>query len=378
MSSHRLHGRALVEGALRPATLTVRDGRLASVELGEHRPAGAEAVSGTMLPAFVDLHVHGGAGADFMDASVEAVRAVTSFHARHGTGALAATTLSASSPEVTAALQAIAASRRQGRAGAEIVGVHLEGPYLSPRRCGAHDPSALRAPDSEELRSWLREIEGLPAVVTLAPELPGALEMISELHQRVIFAIGHTEATFEEAAEGLARGARHFTHLFNAMAPLHHRRPGAAGAALASPSATAELIADGMHLHPALLGLAARALGGRAVLVTDAIRACGMPEGSYALHRHEVTVAGGAARLADGTLAGSVLTMAAAVRNGVRHTGLPLEQIAPMASEIPARLLGLSRKGRLAAGFDADLVVLGDPSLEVERVFLGGEELVAG
>jgi N-acetylglucosamine-6-phosphate deacetylase len=375
VKTRRLHGLALVDGALQRATLTIRGRRLEEVARCERPSGGAEPISGLILPGFVDLHVHGGAGADFMDASPEAVRAVTTFHARHGTVALAATTLSAPSSEVDAAIRAVATAHRNGRAGARLVGIHLEGPYLNPSRCGAHDPSALRPPDAEELASWLGEAGDLPVMMTLAPELPGALDLISAFRRQAIFALGHSEASFEQASEALAHGARHATHLFNAMAPLHHRCPGLPGAVFASSSATAELIADGVHLHPAVVALAARALPGRAVLVTDAMRACGMPEGVFSLHRHRVTVFEGAARLADGTLAGSMLTMARALRNAVQQAGLPLEQAAEMASGTPARILGLTRSGRIAPGCDADLVVLREGSLELERVILSGEEL---
>ena len=212
-------------------------------------------------------------------------------------------------------------------------------------------------------------------LMTIAPEIEGARDLIECYRSEITFSIGHTAAGYDDAVAALAWGASHFTHLFNAMTGLHHRDPGVAGAALTSASATAELIADGIHVHPAILRLATQALPHRIALITDAIRACGLADGTYKLYRHDVTVGGGAARLRDGTLAGSLLTMERAVQNMVEQAGLPLETVLPLATEIPARILGVAdRKGRLADGYDADVVVL-SPELAVERVWVGGREL---
>ena len=373
----RIHGRVFLEGALVEANLTLESGVLTTIDPGPPR-RGAEPMGGVILPGFVDLHVHGAAGADFMDGTVEAAAAVAAAHARSGTTALAATTLSGSRQAIAAAVRAAATLARDRSAarpaGAEIVAIHLEGPYLAPARAGAQDPESIRRPDPAEVEEWLAAAGDLPVLMTVAPERPGVPELIDRFHQRVRFAIGHTDATFEQAMDALARGASHFTHLFNAMPPLHHRQPGPVGAAFASARATAELIADTVHVHPALLGMAARSLGRRLCLITDAIRACGMPDGTYALYHHPVTVADGEARLADGTLAGSLLTMMAAVRNMVLRAGMPLEAVVPLATEVPARVLGLECKGRIAPGADADLVVVSE-RLEVAKVFVAGEEL---
>jgi N-acetylglucosamine-6-phosphate deacetylase len=378
-----LYGRGLLEGEVQEGTaVTVRDGRIEAVARLPRPPAGAEVLDGILAPGFVDLHVHGGGGADFMDAEPEAVGAVAAFHLRHGTVALAATTLSASREAVGRCVAAVARAWRREREGdpgpprARIVALHLEGPYLNPRRAGAQDPEAIRPADPAELAGWLDLAAGLPVTMTVAPEAPGVADLIPRFRGRTRFAIGHTEATFEQARSALDLGARHFTHLFNAMPPLDHHRPGPVGAALASGDATAELIADGVHVHPALLALAFRALPGRAALVTDAMRAAGMPEGVHALGRLQVTVAAGAARLADGTLAGSLLTMDRAVANLVERAGLPLAAALTAAAEVPARVLDLPL-GRLAPGCPADLVELGD-DLAVRRVLLGGEEVAAG
>ncbi|HKO58277.1 MAG TPA: amidohydrolase family protein, partial [Thermoanaerobaculia bacterium] len=193
---------------------------------------------------------------------------------------------------------------------------------------------------------------------------------------RITFSIGHTAADYGDAVAALEWGASHFTHLFNAMSGLHHREPGVVGAALVSADATAELIADGIHVHPAVLRIAARAMPHRVALVTDAMRACGLPDGQYKLYGYDVTVADGAARLANGTLAGSVLTMSGAVRNMVELAGMPIESVIPLATEVPARILGVAdRKGKLESGYDADVVLLNE-KLGIDRVFARGEELM--
>jgi N-acetylglucosamine-6-phosphate deacetylase len=370
-----LHGRAFVDGAVREGvTVTVDGERIGAVRVGRTPPAGARWVGGILVPGFVDLHVHGGAGADFMDGSEEAVRRVCAFHARHGTVALAATTLSAPRAQVTAAVAAVAAVARSPRAAeARVAGIHLEGPYLNPAKAGAQDPGALRAADAAEVEEWLAAAGGLPVTMTVAPEVPGVLELIAAFAGRLTFSIGHTEASAEVAQRALALGARRFTHLWNAMPPLHHRQPGVVGAALASPDATLELIADGRHVDPLLLAACARLAPTRTALVTDAMRAAGMPDGRYALAALEVEVRDGCARLAGGALAGSLLTMDAAASTMVRKAGLPLELVLPLASEVPARALGLSEAGILAPGAAADLVEL-DDQLRASRAWVAGNE----
>jgi N-acetylglucosamine-6-phosphate deacetylase len=379
MSVVRLYGRAFLGGAIEPGALvTIRDGALA-VEPAARPPARAERVAGIIVPGFLDLHVHGGDGADFMDADERANGRIVRFHARHGTTAVAATTLSASPGDLAAAVAAIARSARvptEGQTeGAEICAIHLEGPYISRERAGAQDPASIRPPDLEEVAALLAHAPRMKWRMTVAPEVAGVCALVERYREQITFAIGHTAADYAQAVAALTWGASHFTHLFNAMSGLHHREPGVAGAALTAASATAELIADGLHVHPAVLRLAAQAMPRRIALVTDAMRACGLGDGSYRLYRHEVTVGGGAARLPDGTLAGSLLTMDRAVRNMVELAGLPLAAVLPLATEVPARVLGVAdRKGKLAGGYDADVVVL-SPRLAVERVFVRGREV---
>ena len=369
-----LYGRTFVDGAIRDDILvSFEDGVLVDVDQTTRVPAGVDRFGGILTPGFIDIHVHGGDGADFMDAHDEATARILAFHARHGTTALAATTLSASRGDLQNAVEAIA--RIVPAAGAEVVAIHLEGPYINPDRAGAQDRDSIRAADIHELAALIAEAPRMRWMVTVAPEVEGARGLIEHFRDRVLFSMGHTAADHALAVAALEWGAAHFTHLYNAMTGLHHRDPGVVGAALTSVDATAELIADGVHVHPAALRIAVTAMPHRIALVTDAMRACGLAEGSYKLYDYDVTVADGTARLADGTLAGSVLTMGDAVKNMIELAGLPVETVLPLATEVPARIAAVSdRKGRIEMRYDADMVMLNE-KFEIERVWARGEEV---
>lgn len=373
--SFQLYGRAFTGGEFRDGTLvTVEGQQIIDVRESLHAPPNCDVVRGVIVPGFIDVHVHGGEGADFMDGSEEAAARVTEFHARNGTTTLAATTLSGSHEDLHRAVGAIARASREPR-GAEIAAIHLEGPYINPRRAGAQDAASIRPADIHEIATLIEQAPELRWIITVAPELDGARGLIEHFRDRVLFSIGHTAADFGEAVNALEWGAHHFTHLFNAMTGLNHREPGVVGAALVSTTTTAELIADGIHVHPAVLRLAVLALPHRIALITDAVRACGMPEGMYKLYGYDIAVAQGAARLANGTLAGSTLTMQRAVQNMVELAGLPLEMVIPLATEVPARIIGArERKGKIHAGYDADLVVLSE-KFEVQRVIARGKDV---
>jgi N-acetylglucosamine-6-phosphate deacetylase len=375
MTDRTIFGRAFVGGELREGTLIkIDDGRITDIRDAAHPPAGSDVAEGVIVPGFIDVHVHGGEGADFMDARHDAVSRVRRFHATEGTTAMAATTLSASRQHLQDAVMTIARASRLAD-GADICGVHLEGPYISVARAGAQDIASIRPAEILELAALLAEGPHLRWMMTVAPEIEGARALIEHFRDRILFSIGHTAADYADCVAALTWGASHFTHLFNAMTGLEHRRPGAVGAALTSVDATAELIADGIHVHPAVLRIAALAMPHRIALITDAVRACGMPDGKYKLYDHEITVADGAARLVDGTLAGSVLTMRRAVQNMVELAGLPLELVIPLATEVPARILNVAdRKGKLAPGYDADIVVLTD-RFEIAATYLRGERV---
>lgn len=328
-----------------------------------------------VLPGFIDSHVHGGGGGDTMDGP-DGVRTLARFHLAHGTTTLFPTTITNPWPRVLEALRGVREVIEGGDAELpSIPGAHLEGPFLSPDRLGAQPPHTV-VPDEARVREVVAL--GVVRLLTLAPEIPHARAAAKAFARSgVRVSVGHTTASYEAVAD-LARAVREaggvlgFTHLYNAMTPLGSREPGVVGAALADPDAYAELIFDLHHVHPAAF-LAAAAAKARLHLVTDAIRACGMPEGETELGGQTVTVRGGAARLANGSLAGSVLTLDVALRNAVT-AGVPLERASRMSSAVPAAYLGLRDRGALAPGLRADLVVL-DGALEVQQVVVGGRRV---
>jgi N-acetylglucosamine-6-phosphate deacetylase len=321
-----------------------------------------------LLPGFVDLHVHGGGGADVMEGGA-AIDTVARTHVRHGTTALLATTMTAPLHEIEAALRALAPSCRERTAGAaRVLGVHLEGPYISPDKLGAQ-PAFAALPSADQILA-LHAIAPL-RVVTLAPELAGALEAITRLVAAGLrVQLGHSAGRYEDACAALACGASGFTHLFNAMSPLQSRAPGLVGAALAH-AAQAELIPDLLHVHAGAIHAALRAIPSL-YCVTDSTAAASMPDGDYTLGRQRVTRCLGGVRLADGTLAGSTLTMDQALRNLVGPLGLPLRAAAQRVATHAARYLGLADRGALAPGAWADVVVM-DAALQVQQVIVEGE-----
>lgn len=340
-----------------------------------------------LAPGYVDVHVHGGAGAqvngDSQDEVEEAVATIAGFHALHGTTSLVATTVSDSPGRLAASVRGVARAARAGagsRAAARVLGCHLEGPFVAPGRSGAQDPSRVRPPDRNELNRLLELGEGTIRMVTLAPELPGADELIADcLAAGAVVALGHTDVDYDGARRAFDAGASHVTHLWNAMPPLRHRAPGLPAAALLHERVTVEIVCDLHHVHPAVVALTAQAAPGRVALVTDAISAAGAGPGRYRLGNAPVDVAGTVATLADragaGVLAGSVLTMGQAVRNAVDEVGLPPAQVLAAASAVPVRALGAgapSGAGILAAGAPADVVVL-EPTLSVAATLVGGK-----
>jgi N-acetylglucosamine-6-phosphate deacetylase len=312
-----------------------------------------------LIPGRIDLHIHGAQGADVMDATPAALTQICQALAAEGVTGFLATTMTDSPENITRALRNLAQCHRT-----EILGVHLEGPFIAPQQIGAHRSEYLLPPDPHWLARWQKDSGGKIRWVTLAPELPGAIDFIRYLcEQGMIAAIGHTQADFAVTESAIAAGASHITHLFNAMRAFHHREPGCVGAALLDARVSAEVIADGHHCHPAALNLALR-LKGRdgLVLVTDAMRAkCCEQRDSFDLGGQAVTVQAGAARLKNGTLAGSVLTMTQAAKNMQHFTGCSLSDLIAFTSLNPARLLHREdKKGSIAVGKDADLVVLNE------------------
>lgn len=364
------------DGVLDDGWVRIADGVLAEVdrgEIGRGDPPGSalDLGGGWLVPGFVDLHCHGGGGASYSSADPEQLRRSLATHREHGTTTSLASLVSAPVAELEEQIAALAALVDDGA----LAGVHLEGPFLSSARCGAHDPSVLRAPDSATVERLLSAGRGAVSMVTLAPELANSLDAIRQLDERgVIAAVGHTDGTWEQARAAIDAGATVATHLFNGMRPLHHREPGAVAALLEDERVAVELICDLVHLHPAVAALAAQRAGpDRTVLVTDAISATAAADGEYRLGDLAVTVRGGVPRLADGSLAGSTLTMDDAFRNLVRGCGLDVERAVAATSTGPARLLGLAdRVGAVREGLAADLVVL-DAQLRLRGVLKHGQ-----
>ena len=368
----RIEGQVLTpQGFLAGELQMSQDGRIARVAGTPVAEENArQSNSPIILPGFIDLHVHGGGGHDIMDGG-DATAQVARLHACHGTTAIAATTMTAPAADLEAAFRGVAPYvRGRPAGGASVLGVHLEGPYINRERLGAQ-PDHTRPMAIEELR-FLHGIAPI-RLITLAPELPANRQAIRALREEgIVVQLGHTQATYEEAEEALGLGASGFTHLFNAMPGLHHRRPGVVGAALAKAE-YAEIIPDLLHVHPGAILAALRAIP-RLYCVTDSTAAAGMADGEYRLGSQTVTKCLGGVRLADGTLAGSALTMDEALRNLVDTLGLGLAAASRCLSTNAADHLGLTDRGRLVEGARADAVVL-DRDLAVRGVLIEGEWL---
>lgn len=337
----------------------------------------------TIVPGFVDVHIHGAGGHDVMEGEERALERITSAAARHGTTSIVATTVTAPLENTCRSIEGIAQyirihenAEENGQLAAEVLGIHLEGPFINPARRGVHPADAIMRPSTEILDKLLKAGDGLVKILTLAPELPGAMELIeSAVGAGVVAAMGHTDADYEQARAAIRAGARHAVHTYNAMRPFSHRDPGILGAIMTDPEVTAEVIADGVHVAVAAIQVLIGAKGFDSVLlVSDGIAATGMRDGSYRLGNFEVSVKDGVARNAEGKLAGSTLTLDRALRNVVA-LGAPLIEAVRMATLHPARRLGLGgKKGVIAPGADADLVAL-TPDLRVAGVMTRGAGL---
>ncbi|AIW41364.1 N-acetylglucosamine-6-phosphate deacetylase [Paenibacillus polymyxa CR1] len=330
---------------------------------------------GYLLPGFIDIHVHGGNGEDFMDSSPRVLDTITSFHGSQGTTAMLATTMTAPKEQIDRVLSEVHAYMALPMPYAQLEGVHLEGPFISPNWPGAQNPEHIVPPNLSWVAEWEQRYPGLVRQLTLAPEREGALELIAWLRSHgITAALGHTDATYEEVEQAATAGLNHAVHAFNAMTPLHHRKPGAAGAVLADPRIEAEIIADGIHVHPAAISLLARLKQDHnLILITDAMSATGLEDGHYTLGDLPVIVQGGVARLEDGvTLAGSTLTMIEGFRYLVQHVGISIPAASQMASLNPARSLHIAdRTGSLEAGKQADILLL-DGDLKLQGVWIKG------
>jgi N-acetylglucosamine-6-phosphate deacetylase len=366
--------------------MLVEEGRVLEISARRSRPfpAGVSVSDfgdNLLAPGYIDLHIHGSAGYDVMDDTAEALPAIEQLLARHGVTSYFPTTVTAPMETMLRALERLAnaiekreSANPESKSWARPLGIHLEGPFISHARRGVHPQENLLAPTLTLFERLWQAARGRIHMMTIAPELEGALEVIAEAARRgVAVSMGHSDAGFAAADRAIAAGARHATHTFNAMRPLDHRSPGILGAVLTDRRVSADIIADGVHLDRAIVKLFAQAKGPeQTVLITDAISATGMPDGRYRLGSFEVDVRDGKC-MSNGKLAGSVLTMDRAVRNLARFAEWDLPQAVAAASRNPARVARIANKGILTAGAEADFVVL-NPAGEVLQTFIGGAE----
>jgi N-acetylglucosamine-6-phosphate deacetylase len=367
------------------AGILVHDGVIEAVGPREDMrlPAGAAEISAsgqTAIPGFIDVHIHGAGGHDVMEGNEQAMSTVARTLARHGTTSFLATTVTASPDDTLRGVEGIARYITQQfealQPRAEVLGVHYEGPFISKVRRGVHPAEWVQLPSADLLQRFLQAAAGNARILTIAPELLGAAPCIRAARDAgVVVAMGHTDATYEQARAGIALGVRHAVHVYNAMRPFSHRDSGVIGAVLTSPEVTAELIADGVHVEEAAMRILLQAKGaGRVILISDGLSATGMPDGKYMLGKFEVTVSGGVCRNSEGKLAGSTLTLDRALRTVV-GLGIPLQDAVRMLTTNPAKLLGIEfKKGTLRTGADADIVLL-DENLQVTNVWTRGVPL---
>ncbi|KRE50816.1 N-acetylglucosamine-6-phosphate deacetylase [Paenibacillus sp. Soil724D2] len=376
------------QGIIERGILHVKDGFIAFVgDMSQWDPSAAgsaarsiDAHGSWLLPGFIDVHVHGGYGADFMDANPETLDIITRFHALHGTTSMLATTMTATRDAIDRVLGEVDRYKNQEMPYAQLLGVHLEGPFISPKWAGAQDPNLMVPPQLSWIEDWHERYPQLMKQLTLAPEREGGLEMIAWLRDHgIVAACGHTDSNYADIQAAVREGLTHAVHTYNAMKPLHHREPGTVGAILTDERISGEVIADGHHVHPAAIRLLAMVKQPHGLLlITDAMSAAGLGDGQYKLGGQAVTVQSGVARLTEGgALAGSTLTMIEALRFMVREVGVSVEDASRFASGNPARLLRLEGShGSIAQGKQADLLLV-SPELELEQVWVRGKEITA-
>lgn len=327
-------------------------------------------------PGFIDVHIHGAGGCDTMDGTVESLNTIARTIVKHGTTAFTPTTMTVSTEDIRKSMKVIKKLKEEGSEGAQILGAHLEGPFISPKAIGAQNPDYLLAPSIKAYNEMVKGCEDAVVSITLAPEVEGAKELIKYLSEKgIVCSIGHTRATYEQAMESIECGVCHSTHLYNAMTPLNHRAPGVVGAIFDS-DITTETISDGIHIAYPALRIAYKQKGtDKVLLVTDAMMACSMPDGKYSLGGQEVKVEKGAARLINGALAGSILTLDKAVKNVYKNSNMPLNEIIKMASYNGAKHCKVDdHKGLIKEGYDADLILF-DDEINIEKVFVLGKEV---
>ena len=368
------NGWIFADGRFARGGFSVENGRFAHVL--EDVPGPAEDLDGALvIPGLVDIHVHGCAGADFSDGDYAGLVRMARYLARRGVTSFAPASMTLPYDALDKAFHAAARLRREGLAdGARLMGIQMEGPFLSREKRGSQNPAYLRLPDWDRFLRLYDAAEGLLRIVDVAPELPGAVEFTRRASEKCRVSVAHTAAGYDQATAVFDAGATHLTHLFNAMSGIHHRHPGPIGAASERENVTAELICDGIHVHPSAVRMAFRLFPGRICLISDALRCCGMADGSYSLGGQEILLSGGVARLTGGAIAGSAADLYQCMRRAVSF-GIPREQAVWAATALPARVIGReSETGALADGRAADFVICGG-ELEPEAVYLGGKRL---
>lgn len=368
------NGWIFADGRFVRGGFSVENGRFAHVL--EDVPGPAEDLDGALvIPGLVDIHVHGCAGADFSDGDYAGLVRMARYLARRGVTSFAPASMTLPYDALDKAFHAAARLRREGLAdGARLMGIQMEGPFLSREKRGSQNPAYLRLPDWDRFLRLYDAAEGLLRIVDVAPELPGAVEFTRRASEKCRVSVAHTAAGYDQAAAVFDAGATHLTHLFNAMSGIHHRHPGPIGAASERENVTAELICDGIHVHPSAVRMAFRLFPGRICLISDALRCCGMADGSYSLGGQEILLSGGVARLTGGAIAGSAADLYQCMRRAVSF-GIPRERAVWAATALPARVIGReSETGAIADGRAADFVICGG-ELEPEAVYLGGKRL---
>lgn len=368
------NGWIFADGRFVRGGFSVENGRFAHVL--EDVPGPAEDLDGALvIPGLVDIHVHGCAGADFSDGDYAGLVRMARYLARRGVTSFAPASMTLPYDALDKAFHAAARLRREGLAdGARLMGIQMEGPFLSREKRGSQNPAYLRLSDWDRFLRLYDAAEGLLRIVDVAPELPGAVEFTRRASEKCRVSVAHTAAGYDQAAAVFDAGATHLTHLFNAMSGIHHRHPGPIGAASERENVTAELICDGIHVHPSAVRMAFRLFPGRICLISDALRCCGMADGSYSLGGQEILLSGGVARLTGGAIAGSAADLYQCMRRAVSF-GIPREQAVWAATALPARVIGReSETGAIADGRAADFVICGG-ELEPEAVYLGGKRL---